>query len=1090
MLLFICTGGYARDLDPVRLFDKDNYRLNSHMEVLKDETNSLNIDDIVSGAYQREFYQDDGDILNLGVSPHTYWVKLDLLYPDQYPNTIVEKQWYLEVGKALLGVAELYLLQGDGSYLVKSSDSRLPFSRKEISHVNSVFPISTVLGQTLTLYIKVQNISSALHFPLVLWSPSGFSEKVAKEEFVFGLFFGGMLILLAYNMFLYSSIRDDCYLYYIVYLGSVTLFELFEIGHGAIQFNVIVEALGKEYTSAIVWVSLWGGTKFFTSFLHIAEKHPRLQIFFNVAVWIIIVSGVMSVLKKDYISIVWVSSFAIFFFVVLLVTTSYCWIKGNDTARFFFFAWSFNAIGLMTYAAMANGVLPSTWITIYLAPLGVILEAVIFSFSLADRIKVEGKKKLDADKMIVENMSKYRSVFDNALEGMYWMSMEGKVTNANASMARIMGCMNESDVIKNSEGIALNLYGYDDDECYEYLVDNVESKEVFFCGLNGRKVWAHHSSRVICDAGGNHLHVEGAVVDITEIKEKEKAIRDQLKEVLRKTYAISETQEKSQLLSMMSQKIRTPLTSIIGFSELLKEELKEVGEVDFGSKNKHIEIVAGNSRNLMKIINNILDFSKLEAGKFYLEKMQFSIVDLILEVRKSFFQESRDKGVGFEIVFSSGLPRMALGDPAKILQILNNLCDNAIKYSESGMIKVDISWKDGFLMFEVSDQGEGIGSYDIDYIFCVGLSRDKGEGVLSVRKDDSGLGLPISKGLAVLMGGDVTVSSELGKGSVFGFSVKLELEPDVDWVDTFEVPSEEKYANRNMLKESSDVPTKHLAADPSPSKEVDYLDLSGTVLLAEDNVVNQALISRVLSKFGVSVVIANDGVEASACCLDSVPDLILMDVNMPNRNGIEAVRIIREINKDIPIYMLTAETDQKTIEKAMEAGSQGVLSKPLNRAKLYEALEKHLTSQREIIELPEPVQELVIETIFLNKKCKRTIAEVAIKAQSSRVLLFTNNKPKNVLDKGVLRFSDALPQINEFVRDLYENKRWVKLEEVVVQINRVAGDCKLYDLSRNSSNLISALQEGDFDEVNKWIYWVDKGIRQNEKNEKISAKKR
>ena len=1075
MLLLVSTGVSARVIDPVRLFEKGSYLFNSHMEVLKDETNSLTIDDILSSEYQSEFYQSSSSILNLGISPHTYWLKVVLFYPDQYPNNSSVKEWYLEVGRSLLSVAELYRLQDDGSYLIKSSDMRLDFGSREISHVNSVFPIETVLGEKEVIYLKIQNATSALHFSLILWEPEAFTEKIAKEEFIYGLFFGSMIILLAYNLFLYASVKDDCYLYYVIYLGGVTVFEMIEIGHGAIHFDKIFEATGKEYVSAIIWVAFWGGTKFFTVFLDISNRHPRLKIIFDVSLWLIAIFFVMSLFKKDDVTVIWVTLFAIFFFGLLLVTTVYCWWKGNESARFFFFAWSFNAVGFVTYASMVNEVLPATWVTLASAPVGVILEALIFSFALAERIKIEGKKKLDADEMIVENMSKYRSVFENALEGMYWMSMEGIITNANTSMARIMGFVDERDVICNSDIVAETLYSHVDG-LKAYIFDDVKNKELSFSRVSGESVWTHHSSRVIYDVDGVALHVEGTLVDVTEIKEKEKAIRGQIKERLRKNFAVSATKEKSQFLSMMNGKIRMPLTSIIGFGELLKDEGDYLDENNFSRKNLYVEIISENSRDLLNLINNILDFSKLEAGKFDVEKIRFSIVDLISSVDHVFSKKIKDKGIEFHIEFSTSIPEFALGDPTKILQIISNLCDNAIKHSGSGLIKIGVSWKDDFLNFKVSDQGAGIDCSEIKNVFSVGLPGIEQEGVQSIRMDSSDLGLPISKRFAILMGGDIGVSSEAGKGSIFDFSVKLELSQNTVWVESFEVVSEE----------NNNVAVSHVSQSiKSPSsKEKVNLKLSGTVLLAEDNVVNQALLSRMLKKVGVSVVLANDGVEACDRCSDSFPDLILMDINMPNRNGIEAVSIIRETNVDVPIYVLTAETDQIVITEAMEAGCQGFLSKPIKKIKLYDVLEKYLTPPRGFLAPAETVE----EPSFSGDE-KDTIAEVAMKVQSSRVLLFSKTKPKGVLDKDILKFSDALPQINEFVRGLYENKRWEKLEEVIVQINGVAGDCKLDDLSRNSRNLISALQEEDMDEVNKWIYWMDKAIRQTEKDEKLSGKK-
>ena len=194
LLIFLSTDMVlaAENGEGVRLFDKGHYILNSDMEVLKDETNKLTIDQVVSEKYQGIFRPAGDGVLNLGVSPHTYWLKVTLLYPNQYPNTEREKKWYLEIDKTLLDVAELYLLQDDGSYEVKASDLRMDLYDKEVVHVNSVFPVSLFIGDKKTLYIKLQNGSTALYFLLSLWDPSVFLEKVAIEEFIYGLFFGGM----------------------------------------------------------------------------------------------------------------------------------------------------------------------------------------------------------------------------------------------------------------------------------------------------------------------------------------------------------------------------------------------------------------------------------------------------------------------------------------------------------------------------------------------------------------------------------------------------------------------------------------------------------------------------------------------------------------------------------------------------------------------------------------------------------------------------------------------------------------------------------------------------------------------------------
>ena len=207
MLLPIDGANGADNGDAVRLFDKGRYTLNSYTEVLKDETNRLTIDDVASEKHQADFKRHSDGILNLGISPHTYWLKITLLYPDQYPNVDQRKDWYLEIDKALIGVAELYTHLDDGNYSVDSADLRTDLYSKEVALVSSVFPISIFIGDKTTYYLKLQNSSTALFFSLVLWEPTSFLEKIAIEEFIYGVFFGSMLILLVYNIFVYVSVK-------------------------------------------------------------------------------------------------------------------------------------------------------------------------------------------------------------------------------------------------------------------------------------------------------------------------------------------------------------------------------------------------------------------------------------------------------------------------------------------------------------------------------------------------------------------------------------------------------------------------------------------------------------------------------------------------------------------------------------------------------------------------------------------------------------------------------------------------------------------------------------------------------------------
>ncbi|OUS31198.1 hypothetical protein A9Q99_04155 [Gammaproteobacteria bacterium 45_16_T64] len=909
----------VEELNPEQLFGKPSYSLNSYMLVLKDETNSLTIDQVASEAYQKEFYRDNNAIINLGVTPYTYWLKVSLLYPKNLPNVDIQKRWLLEIGKALLGVAELYVPQDDDSYLVSTSDTRLLFQNKDIVHVNTVFPLSLRLEEEITLYIKIQNTTSALHFPLTLWTPEGFIEKIAREEFLYGLFFGGMLMLMIYNIFVYLSVRDDSYLYYVMYLFGVTLFELFEIGHGVIHSYPLFEVLGKEYTSTIIWFSLWAGMKFTVIFLNIRALHPRINLVCNVYFQLVLICGFISLIKKDHISLIWVIIFSALTFLFILSTSFYSWRKGNEGAKFFFYAWSCNGFGLIVYATVALKILPATWYTIASAPIGVMLEAVVLSFALAERIKRVRQKALDADKMLVDNMSKYRSVFDNALEGMYQMTAFGKIINANKSLARTMGFSDVEKLKNSSTQVANSLFGKKIN--YDNLIKNGDIRNEVIVERDGfSPAWIINNAKFIRGDTDKEHHIEGTVIDVTDEKEKEIAVNEELKERIKRKIASARAEQKSKFLSTMSHQIRTPLTSIIGFGELMQEPWIEDSE-----RLYCVDMVVENSRELLQLINNILDYSKMDARKFDIEYIVVSTIDIVNSLSNSFLEKAKNKSLDFEINITYPIPDKIKGDPTRILQVVNNLCSNAIRFTEKGKVTVAISWVTDKLTFSVSDTG-------------VGVKKDKLRGLLNgdVTENGGSLGLPISKKLAEMMGGEISISSKEGHGSVVEFSVKSESAKDACWITGPTDTAFQGSDNSGIVERPGQtVLSKNRKKAVVPA-------LFGRVLLAEDNVVNQKLIERVLKKTGVDVVVANDGVEACEFCDNEKFDFVLMDINMPNRNGIEATKHLREHQYEMPIYALTAETDQAEIDRIMNAGCEGVLTKPLNKTHLYEVMKELL----------------------------------------------------------------------------------------------------------------------------------------------------
>lgn len=1005
-LVFSCSVFAGEGQQAIRLFSKTSYPLNSHMQILEDPTNLLTIDDIASPEYLDEFYQSDQSILNLSITQSTFWVKVKLLYPDAYPNVDKQKRWYLELGRANLDYAELYISEFDGVYTVKSSDMQSAYSDREIKHVNSIFIVDMYLGQEITLYAKVKSKTS-IFLPVTLWSPNEFVKKVATNEFIYGLFFGGMIILLIYNLFLYVSVRDISYLYYVLYLGGITFFDLLEMGHGMIHFSDIFGGVKREYLLLVNWETAIAGLFFAKSFMSIKENHPRINIFLN----LLMASSLLSFLLTSVFSYHTAAFFQLVFMTIFLPSylgvIVYCWLKGDENSKYFFFAWISNIVGLLIFSAVTYNNIPATPLTLAATPIGIMIEAVALSFALAKRIKHEQAMALHADHQAMSNLSRYRSVFENAKEGMYTMKLSGEFVSANPAMVKIFG-FNEFSSL-SFHGVELSRCLFSDDDKLNELINTGKLKnDLWFERKDGEKIWANHNAKLIVNSKGRPSHIEGTVVNVTQSILKDIAIREREKEEVELDIAKASTVAKSEFLSNMSHEIRTPLTAIIGFSESLKDEKLSLRE-----KSNAMNLVVSSSRSLLQLINDILDFSKIEANKLNVESVVVDIVDMVERIRDEHILLAESKKLQFNVVYRYPFPATVMSDPMRIAQVLQNLCSNAIKFTESGSVILSVFWDEetNRLKFEIVDSGVGMNEDILAKLFQV---FDQADTSSTRQYGGAGLGLAISQRLAELMGGGITVLSKPDKGSAFTFEVAGILEEDVRWVRNGDIPSRVR-KNKAMV-----IPK-----------------LTGTVVLAEDNIVNQKLIERVLKKTGVTVLIAKDGSEACRLCEESSPNLVLMDINMPRKNGIEATQYLRSKDYDMPIYALTAEIDRAEVDKALAAGCQGVLAKPLNTKKLFKVME-----------------------VIMPAHSHPPMGGIPKLSQGGGTL-----ESNRIMQ----RFVDDLPRIQDMMIELVKNKNWAKLKDIVNQVSEAAVSFDFKTLVHHSQHLEEAIQHGKRNDIDLWF---------------------
>lgn len=393
------------------------------------------------------------------------------------------------------------------------------------------------------------------------------------------------------------------------------------------------------------------------------------------------------------------------------------------------------------------------------------------------------------------------------------------------------------------------------------------------------------------------------------------------------------SRRKSAFLASMSHEIRTPLTAILGYSELL------VTETEPRFKDEALDAVRQSGEHLLQIINEILDLSKIEAGKMSVESNPIDLKALVDDVVVGMRLNASEKGLSIESTYEPGCPIWILSDPLRLKQILTNLVGNAVKFTDQGYVRALVSHHVGrrgaTIAIEVRDTGIGLSPDQATRLF---EPYHQADASTARRFGGSGLGLQISRQLARLLGGDVTVSSTSGAGSTFRLT--LPCRP----ADPCLVPSTSKPFDLARHLTAADKP--RLSDRPTSST------LAGKrVLLAEDLPVNQRLVSFYLSKEQAEVSIVEDGrhVVAAVCGEDAESvapfDLILMDMQMPEMDGYTTARILRDAGCRIPIVALTANAMSGDRERCLAAGCDEFLSKPIDKARLVECCEALFAAQ-------------------------------------------------------------------------------------------------------------------------------------------------
>ncbi len=583
----------------------------------------------------------------------------------------------------------------------------------------------------------------------------------------------------------------------------------------------------------------------------------------------------------------------------------------------------------------------------------------------------------EAEKSLKASEAKYRLIVDTANEGVWMLDEDGCTAFVNARMAEMIGYPAEEII-----GLKFAFFLFDED-----LPDHEARMRTWRQGVaeqyqrrvrhkNGQVVWTLVSTAPVLDAG---LHFQGSFAmftDITEIKRTEEELRQyhhHLEDlVTQRTEELAVAKEraeaankaKSIFLANMSHELRTPMNAILGYSQLMQRDTSLRSE-----QQGYLKTINRSGEHLLALINDVLEISRIEAGRITLEPVTFDLRAMLRDLYTMFRVRTDVKNLLFDLTEISELPRYVVTDENKLRQVLINMLGNAVKFTEEGGIAVRAAVKEEVsdelrLVVEVEDTGGGIAEEELDRVFEYFEQTASGR----QSKSGTGLGMAISRDYARMMGGDLTVTSRLGKGSIFRLEIGIRKGGDADL--------EKKVPKRRVI-------------GIRPGQSIPR------VLVAEDKEESRTLLVKLLQAVGFEVREAVNGREALEVFETFLPHFIWMDIRMPVMDGMEATRRIKatEAGKSTIIAALTASALAEEQRPILVAGCDEIVRKPFREQDIFEVMAKHLrldyTYEGEQVEeaVIDPADEVSLERLAaLPAELRNELYEAALMLDTVRIV--------------------------------------------------------------------------------------------------------